>query len=55
MALFWKVLETLGGGTQLEEVGHGGMPKEAIPRPSPFLGLCVLAGMREQPLQLLPP
>jgi hypothetical protein len=40
VALFWEVLETLGDGACLKEVGHWGVSLEVVPGPSPFLTPC---------------
>jgi hypothetical protein len=33
VVICWEVMDTVGGGAWLEEVGHGGMPLKVTPGP----------------------
>jgi hypothetical protein len=46
VAQFWEVLESLGGGVSMEEIGTGGMPLKVIPDPQSSLLSLFLFAMR---------
>jgi hypothetical protein len=49
VAICWKVLEILGSGAQLEEIGHWGVSLKVIPAPQSLPCCLVLIGHEVKP------